>query len=411
MTNEFAIDHISLLFLAQMRRNHTNVFRFSMTLKEPVRPHILQTAVDRTYRRFPTIIAGFRPGFFQYTQFPVKEPPQVQEDPGCLITMPLSELHKCAYRVYYRETTISIEVFHALTDGYGALTSFTTLVAEYLRTLHGIQIPVESTLRDLNHAPAEEETSDAFLTHQEGKPFLIPSRYSYQLPGDSEPKWQVTTSAHSYPTKAILDAAHRYGVSATTLLSTVMASSIMEIQKRYCASETTKPVRIMVPVDLRRIYATGTLRNFSLYALPTMEPHEHTLPISQLMKNFHQQIRSQTDKKRLSSMMAYYVRSQVNLFFRFVPRVMKFLFLRIGYHFFGESNSSITVTNLGKLNLPKEMIPYVQSAEVVLTPRAHSPYGCSIISYGDTLTINISTFCQKSELDEVFTRNLDSILA
>ena len=119
---------------------------------------------------------------------------------------------------------------------------------------------------------------------------------------------------------------------------------------------------------------------------------------------------SQIDKDRLASMMAYYVRTQSNPLFRYIPRGLKFACLRLGYRFFGESNSSVTVTNLGNFKLPEEMAPYIQSVEVIMTPRVQSPYGCSIISYGDTLTVNISTFRRKSELDEVFDRNLNRLL-
>ena len=60
----YTIDNASLLFLSLMQKNHTNAFRFTMTLTEEVCPETLQAAVDRMYRRFPTIIARFRAGFF-----------------------------------------------------------------------------------------------------------------------------------------------------------------------------------------------------------------------------------------------------------------------------------------------------------------------------------------------------------
>ena len=53
----YPVDNSSILFFALMRRNHTNCYRFTMTLSEEVCPEILQLAVDRIYRRFPTVIA------------------------------------------------------------------------------------------------------------------------------------------------------------------------------------------------------------------------------------------------------------------------------------------------------------------------------------------------------------------
>ena len=315
----YAIDNASLLFLSLIRKNHANSFRFTMTLTEAVCPETLQLAVDRIYRRFPTIIAGFRPGFFHYLQVPVKEPPQVQPDPGVLHTMDKQEIHNCAFRVYYRENVVAIEAFHALTDGYGAIACFTTMIAEYLRLKHGIHIPVGKTLMNPMDAPTPDEVTDASERHETSRPLLVPSRYSYQLPGLAPSIHGVKLQSAKIQTSALLDASHRYGVSMTSLLSGVMAKSIMEIQTENTLSKGKKPVRIMVPVDLRKMFPTRTLRNFVLYALPTMEPQDMDMPVSELLKSFARQIRKQAECSRLASIMAYNVRSLRAWFFRAVP--------------------------------------------------------------------------------------------
>lgn len=407
--NRIPVDNSSILFFSLLKKTHANSYRFTMTLTEEVDPETLQQAVDRVYRRFPTIIAGFIPGFFHYFQFPAQQPPQVQPDPGCLRTMSREELHKCAYRVYYKANTVSIEAFHALTDGYGAIASFTTLMAEYLRLKHGISIPAVETVRDLEDLPSEEEASDDYLVHQAGKPLHLPSRYAYQLPGTPNEQWQVLNTTIEYPAHRILEAAHRLGVSANTLLSGVMASTVMEIQKKHNAG-TIRPVRIMVPIDLRRFFGSRTFRNFIWYALPTMEPHEDTLPMASLLKSFQTQLKEQAQGKRLASIIAYNVRTQMNVFFRFLPRALKYAVMRLAYRYFGESNSSLTMTNLGNVKLPEAMAPYVKKLDCVLTPRVHSPYGCAVISLGGILSINISRFCEESELENLFVSKLDSLL-
>ncbi len=409
MPKHFPVDNSSILYLSLMRKNHANSYRFTMTLSEPVCPETLQLAVDRIYKRFPTIIAGFLPTFFHYIQIPAAQPPMVQPDPGCLNTMTQEELHHCAYRVYYRENTVSIEAFHALTDGYGAIASFTTLMAEYLRLRYKIEIPAVETVRDLEDLPTEAETADDYLVHQEGKPLHLPSRYAYQIPGDPNPEWKVLNTTLQYPVQQILTAAHRCGVSASTLLSGVLASTVMEIQKERSRG-AMKPVRIMVPIDLRRIFSSQTLRNFIWYALPTMEPDDHHLPIEELLKKFQKQMRDQTQRNKLASIIAYNVRTQLNWCFRCLPRVIKYALMRLAYQFFGESNSSVTITNLGNLTLPEQMRPFVKKLDVVLTPRASSPYGCAVISYNGLLSINISRFCQESQLESIFSQKLNSLI-
>ena len=80
---KYAIDNASLLFLSLMRKDHTNAFRFTMTLTEEICPETLQMAVDRVYRRFPTVIAGFYPGFSIICRFLRNHLPRYSRTPAC----------------------------------------------------------------------------------------------------------------------------------------------------------------------------------------------------------------------------------------------------------------------------------------------------------------------------------------
>ena len=403
----YAVDNSALLYLALMRKRHTNVYRFTMTMKETVDPDILQQAMERVYRRFPTIIAGFRREWLRFRVVPAASAPLVLPDPGILLPMSREEIENCAYRIFYRGKDIAYEGFHAAADGFGAVASFTTLVAEYLRLKGGMEIPVCNTLRDLQDGPMDHELEDSYLVHQEGDPMHLPSRYSYQLPGVyNEPR--VYPCSRIYHTDKVLAAARKYGVSMTSLLSGIMASSIMDIQTSH--AKALKPVRIMVPVDLRRIFGSKTLRNFILYTLPTMEPGDEKLPLHDLLHRFQHQIKEQLDPHRLASIMAYNVRTQANVVFRHIPMGLKCAVMRLAYKFFGESNSSITLTNIGNVQLPEEMAPHVETMQCILTPRAGSPYNCSVIALNGRLNITFSRFCRQPELESVFFAKLDEVL-
>lgn len=402
------VDNSSILYLALMRRSHTNVYRFTITLTEDVCPDILQRAVGIVYRRFPTVFAGFHPGFFHYSQVPDENPPQVCPDPGMLITMSADEIRTCAYRVFYSGCDISIEAFHAVTDGFGAIASISTLVAQYLSEKYGIEIPCGYPVYDVRESPAEQELADSYLTNQGKEPLHLPSRYAYQLPGDGKSN---TIAVHSrrFETAPLLQAARQNGGSITALLSAIMASSIMEIQAK--GSGKKKPVRIMVPVDLRKLFRSQTLRNFILYALPTLEPGADTGELFHIVNNFQNQLRQQITPVRISSIIAYNVQTQNSPLFRMIPRTVKNFAMRTAYRFFGESNSSITLTNLGNVVLPREMTPYVRNFQVFLTSRAHSPYNCSFISYGGHVSIALTTTCDQPELPGLFFDRLQSLLS
>lgn len=404
----YAIDHSAILYLAQMGADHTNVYRFSMTLTEPVCPGTLQKAADRVFSRFPTIFAGFRPGWLSYSVIPAEKAPQVQQDPGMLKTMSNSEIQNCACRILYNGNEIMIEMFHAATDGYGAIASFRTLTAEYLRLRYGVASPEQKTMLEQGEPDWKTELYDAYLDHAKEKPVNLPNRYSYQLPGENR-DWNVKTAREHFSTEALLKAAKGAGVSLSAMLSAVMAEAIMEIQKKHrCRSG--KPVRIMVPIDLRRPFSGSTLRNFILYALPTMEPGDEHLPRLTRLRHFHEQLRNQTEKKLLAAQVSRNVRAQKNMLFRLIPLGLKCAAMRLAYRFCGECNSSITLTNLGPISLSEELKQYIHHIDVYLTPRRKSPYNCGLVTCGDITSISISRFGAEPELEPLFFGKLRSIL-
>lgn len=403
----FPIDNSAILFFSQLRPCHSNAFRFTATFTEEVCPEALQQALERVYARFPSIFAAYHGGFFAYETVPLSHAPKAQPDPGLLHTMTPEELAESAIRVYYDGSDISLELFHALADGYGAIQAFRTLIAEYLHQKHGIHSPERTEMLE-TEPDWQEELRDAYLDHGKGKVRTLPNHYAYQLPAKDR-TWQVKSNSHSFDTRQLLTAARAHGASLTAFLSCLMAESILEIQRRESPG-ILRPARIMVPADLRRLFPCKSLRNFVLYALPTLEPQEMALSRMARMEKFQRQMKEQTTAQFLLPQIARNVRIQQSLLFRLLPRSLKCGIMRIAYDLCGEPNSSITLTNLGPFRLSEELRPYVRDVDLTMTPRRRSPYNCSILSFGDLTHINICRFGAEPDLEDVFFGKLEEIL-
>ena len=229
------------------------------------------------------------------------------------------------------------------------------------------------------------------------------------MPRPEDADWQVRRSTLTLPTAPLLAAAHRYGVTLNTLLTSVMASTVMDMQVKETGDRHLKPVRLMVPINLRKMTGSRTLRNFSLYALPTLEAHQRNLPLPELCKLMDAQLKDQLSPENQKAMASSNVRTQNMWFYKYMPWSLKRTALRIGYRFFGESNSSLTLTNLGIVRLPEEIAPHVADFRCQMTPRVTSPYGCTVLSFGDRITVNISRFCPQDTLGEAFFRKIREI--
>ena len=407
---EFPVDSASILFLSLIRPDPTNNIRFTTTRHETVDPDALQQAVNRIHKRFPSIIAYLRQDFFHYTQVPTAIPPQVKQEPGFLLPMTTKEIAEGCFRVYYLDNTITFEAFHAMTDGYGGITIMTTLVAEYLNIRYGLVTPACLTRLDVSKQPLEEEVEDSFLKHTDSKPKHLPSRYSYlpQRPEDTDRKVRVDSLL--VDSGKIKAAAKRYGVTINSLITAVLSETVMELQLKKANGKKLKPVRVMIPVDLRRMVGSKTLRNFSLYTISTMEPEHKDLPLTELCSLLGNQLKQQLSKEAQLAMVSYNVRTQNAWYFKMIPWKIKAACMRIGYRFFGESNSSLTLTNLGISQFPEEMDPYIADFQCFLTPRVSSPYGCTVMTFHDKVRLNMSHFCEYDELGQLFFQKLKDIV-
>ncbi len=410
MRQRYEIDQSAILFLSQLEPNHSNVYRFAAELDLPVEPEVLQQAVEGVYKRFPTIFAGFERSFFSCRMVPAREAPRVRKDPGMLKTMDWQELERCAYRVYYGENQIIIEAFHALTDGYGAIASLRTIIAEYLHLTTGVINPEQTGMLQSGEPDWDGETRDSYLEYsREAEPKRPRNRKSYQVEAKDR-NWRVKADCRHFSTEKLLAAARCQGVSLTVLLSVLIAESVMELQKKDREKKRGRPVRIMVPIDLRRLFPSRTFRNFILYALPSMEWRDADLPRQEHLKRFQEQMRAQCARSVLAAQIAANSHALQSPLYRILPWKLKCAVLCLAYRFFGETNSSITLTNLGSVQMSEELKRYIRRIEVCLTPRRRSPYNFSMISLGDVTCISISRFGKTSELEDLFFGKLHSIL-
>ena len=99
----YRLDNAALIFPAVMRKNWNNVFRVSVTLRDPVDPELLSRAAADLLPRFPTVFVRLRTGFFWYYLETVSKAPKAEEDYAWPLTpMTRRKLKKCCIRILYR---------------------------------------------------------------------------------------------------------------------------------------------------------------------------------------------------------------------------------------------------------------------------------------------------------------------
>ena len=398
------LDNAAKIYPASRSNNWSNMFRLSATLKEPVDTEVLASALDITARRFPSICARLRKGVFWYYLEQLPEPPKISEE-GSFPLMPMSrkDVRKCALRVIVYGKRIAVEFFHSLTDGTGGMIFLKTLLAEYLQQKYGAPIRAGDGILGRLEEPTPEELEDSFPKHAGSYSSSRKESNAFRLTGTPEPDGYRNLICFQLDTRQVLDAAHAHGVSITTFLTAAMLQAILDLQRlKVPHRQFRKPVKVQVPVNLRMLFPSKTVRNFALYTNPEVNPRLGDYEFPEICKLVHHHLGMEVTAKQMSTRIAANVQSEFSPFVRLMPLFLKNIVLKIAFLSVGERKQCLSLSNLGNIKLPEEMAKHIDRMDFILAPQASAPHNCGALSYNGKLYVNCIRSIQESELESHF---------
>ena len=403
----YKLDNAGVLYSAIQKENYSAIYRFSAVMEERVDPDALQRAVDKTMPRFPGFAVHIKKGAFWYYFEPNPAPgPFVKRD----ISNPCQpvrfrEDNGWLGRFYYYEHRISLEVFHALSDGAGALVFFRTLLAVYLREM-GHAIPNGPGILDVEEPPHREELEDAYARYATVRSLRAGiGKKAFQNTGTPEPFYTLNVTMGFVPVDQLKARPKSYGVSITEYLTGALLKVILENQARE-EPRHPKPVALAIPINLRPWFPSETLRNFILTVRPCIDPSlgEYTFP--EILSQVHHYMRLHINRQEMQALLTGNVRFQPNRALQLIPIWLKNPVMALSYRLAGTRPYSGTYTNPGAFTVPEEMAPHIRRMEVILGQATNPRVHCASISYGNTMEITFAGTLQETDTEREFFRFL-----
>lgn len=398
------LDNAALIFPAAQRKHWSNAFRLSFTFRDPVDPALLQQALDHVAPRFPSVCVRLRRSTFWYYLEEVDRPPAVREDSyQPLVSMGRTDIRRCAIRVLYYRSRMAVEFFHAVTDGTGGMVFAKTLAAEYVRLRYGADVPATHGVLDIRESPKPEELEDSFQRNV--GPVAAPRDDGnvYRYRGTLEPDRFLHVTLGTVDSEALHSRSHALGVTVTAYLTAVLLQSLLELQaENVPRRQRRKNVKIQIPVNLRKLYDSRTMRNFVAVANVGVDPRLGDYTLEELAKLVHHQMHLSITPKNMQAIFTPNVTSEQNPVLKIVPLFLKNVIMRAVFDTIGERVASMTLSNLGRVELPEAMAPFVERVEFVLGPQSTAPYNASVTSWQGKTFINIVRNTVEPRLEEIF---------
>lgn len=398
----YTLDNAGKVFPAIVSERTTTVYRVSATLTETVHPDAMATALSAVITRFPYFQVYLRRGFFWYYLERTGDAPSVLPDarsPCEKILMKRRGVFLLRVRVFARR--VAVECSHTLTDGFGALTFLKALLAEYLDSLHGPLAGRDGIPRP-GQAPDPCESEDSFVRfyNRLAPPPKSLSR-AFHLADKRLPAGRYTVVTGILSVAKLKEAAARYGATINDLLA---AALFHALQEKALAGPRSRlrPIRLIIPVDLRRIFGSGTLRNFTLFTLPEIDPRLGKYGFEEIVSRVHHFIKMETNDKSVHADMSRNVRAEKNRLVRLIPLALKNPIFHVVFYASGEKAASSSLSNLGRVSLPEAMARYVRCFDFIPAPGRDTRTNCGVISFGDEIHVSFGRIVRSAEVERIF---------
>lgn len=404
MLGWMSLDNAAKIFPASRSRTWSNMFRVSSTLNEEIDREALAVALDVTVRRFPSIAVSVKRGFFWYYLEEIASVPEIlDEKPYPLARMTTGDLKKCAFRVLVYKNRLAVEFFHSLTDGNGGLIFVKTLTSEYLYQKYGIKVPHVDGIFDRLEEPLPEELEDAFIKYAGDYSVSRSESDSFRIEGKREVDGFRTNTTFVIDPLVVKDEAKKRGVTVNTFLTALLILSAMRIQEQRVSHPSKyRPVKVYVPINLRKMFPSRTMRNFILGVNIGVNPRLGDYNLDEICLILSGQMKQYLTKKNLAAMIRTNVSSELNPIIRIVPLFLKDAIMKSIFLAVGEKKSIFSFSNLGVCNVPDEYAAMVKRMDFVLGSQSDAPYNVSALTYRGKMYLNITRNAKEPVLEREF---------
>lgn len=391
--NWYALDNSAKIMPSTTTNLNTNVFRLTCTLTENINPKNLQIALDKTLIEYPMFLYVMKDGLFWHYLEKSEYKPLIKEEDDFICSKIKNGL---LFNVTYYLKRINLEVYHVLSDGHGAMEFFKYLICTYLNIQKKLDLNIP-----LNDSTYFEKTKDDFKTFDKSKyRFDIkPQKRAYKLKLSKKETIHHDVIEMVLPVSEVKAIAKKYNTTITIYLTSVYIKSILSIMR---IKDLKKTIGITIPVDLRSMFPSKTVRNFFYTFLSSYKASDKDENIEDIIKVISSQFKEELTKENLQRKINNYMLLEKLLVIRIIPTFIKDIALK----FFareGKKGQTSVLSNLGVIKLPKEYYKYIDSINAVSSTEDLQLIVCS---FNDKINLSFSSHLVSKDIERAFLKEL-----
>lgn len=392
------LDNSAKIFPIMSSKKYSSVFRISVRLHEIINPEALQKATQKALKVFQSFRVKMKSGFFWYYYVPNEKQPMVKEE----------ELYPCKYidpkenndylfKVTYQENKINLDIFHALTDGNSGLHFLKEIVYQYLDIVH--KDCFSSELRA--ERKFQYTTEDSYIKHYDKK--LLgnsSSQKAYILQGEKYKNPMVGITYVKINVEQLRKKAKEKGSTVTQFLAAVLTFAIY--QANYLKYRGKKPIKVCIPVDLKKYFKSETINNFFSYITVELKlKREGNSTFEEILLKVQEEFKKKLTEEEIKKTMSANVKLGRNIFVSAIPLFLKKPIVKLSYVEI-RKYTTITFSNVGRIGMIGKYNDFIDEFMLLIAPEQVEKIKCSSCSYNNELVFTFTSILKDTAIEEMF---------
>ena len=392
------LDNSAKIFPLSTGKKYSTVFRLSVVLKEKIEPAILEEAVNIALEKFSSFKVRLRKGFFWYYFEQNTKKPIVEKEKNypCKFINP-STNNNYLFKVTYFDTKINIDIFHSLTDGNSGTEFFREIVYNYIELSHQKEFKEEiRTKRKIDF-----NTEDSYIKNYNKKAKGNAStKKAYKLKGKKIKLGAISAIHEIIDFEQLKQKAKLSNSTVTQYLSAVLIYSIYE--ENYKKSKSTRPIKVCIPVNLKKYFPSKTLNNFFSYITIEINPEKENLKeFNKILEFVKKEFEQKLTEEELIKTMSNNVKLGTNFFIRIIPLFLKKIIVRLSYIEIRKYTTT-TLSNIGRIGIIGKYQQYIEEFFLLIAPEPVEKIKCSACSFENKLVFTFTSILKDSNIEKRF---------
>ncbi len=395
--NWYKVDNVAKVFLATAAKRDTRTLRVSCTLWEDIDKDLLQDAVLSAIQDRPQFQVRIRRGIFWHYMEDTDLQPVVEEEHGRVCPPLYAPGHAMLhYKVTYYGKRINLDLFHALSDGTGALEFLNIIVLDYLK----LKYPDKFEEVTIHSGASQDDLNQDSYKQFFGSMYLKPStlKKAYRPSGLKLPYDQLQFFEIQVPSQDILPKAKEIGVGLTSYIG---AKLMMAIKEDMPPRKKETPINVSMPVNLRNYYPSKTSRNF-FNNVNVSHVFDEEISFENLANEFDEKLKANLSEENIKKQMDNFETMEYFIPVRAVPLFIKQMVVKYGSKV-TDKKVSVVLSNLGVQKPPEELVPMIQNYSGFCSSQN---LFVVMSSYNGVLTLGVTSPYSNTRVIKSFVRGL-----